>query len=201
MHLLRTCVHASITCPPPVAGGGRRRGWMEGGEAVGRGTNRTLSPPVASAIATSPPRNYLVPVVYRWSIDRLSDIALPPSSSSRARHLSVFFYPFFAPVLGTFHILFFLPPASSLFFSFLDILHLTSAFHARRVNRNFVCQCCDASRKFDRGGLTLSVAKFHWLVVYLLQFQRLRPRRVKRMQSWNLWECYIRNGRSKNQLV
>lgn len=65
-------------------------GW---GGAGKRGKNRTPSPPVASAIATSPTRNYLVPVVYRWSIDRPSDIALPPSSRvslPRGRRHSIF---------------------------------------------------------------------------------------------------------------
>lgn len=83
---LCTCVHASITCSPPraarakgEAGGGGGVGGRGGGKRAGGGSrgrrrrgvgNLTPSPPVASAIATSPPRNYPSPVAEVWSIDR-----------------------------------------------------------------------------------------------------------------------------------
>lgn len=98
------------------------RRWETGSGRWGREKNRTPSPPVASAIATSPPRNYLVLVVYRWSIDRPSDIALllSPRVLSCARLISPF-CPSFAPVLSVCFISFF-PPSPRIYLSpsFLD---------------------------------------------------------------------------------
>lgn len=140
---MHVCARVDYVLTLACREGKRRRKGIER-EARMRG-NWTPSPPVASAIATSPPRNYPSPVAEVWSIDRSCPTLLchpfhpltliPPLSL-----LWVLVVVIISVFLSLFRLLVcfvFFPPLSSP----RREMH-TPALHARCINREgLVYQC------------------------------------------------------------